>query len=229
MSRAAARKPAAKTRAVSPLRHQPSRSRVKAAPKAKARKAPPKPRAKAPPKPRAKAKPKARAPRSVEPVTFRLSRLPQPANRQSRSIAGSGTLAFGGLGWLLAGGALLWALTRKAGDAPSATLPPAPVTPPAPKPQEPPVPKPPVADPNASDREKLAIEYRRAKLAEIPRDVLVRAPSFLKFDMGTVHFFPAQDGREFAAALEEHFHSPESGLKPVGKHKGVSMFIKRTA
>jgi hypothetical protein len=162
-------------------------------------------------------------------VTFRLSRLPQPANRQSVSLRPSGTLAFGGLGWLLAGGALLWALTRKAGDAPSATLPPVPVTPPAPKPQEPPVPKPPIADPNASDREKLAIEYRRAKLAEIPRDVLVRAPSFLQFDMGTVHFFAAQDGREFAAALEEHFHSPESGLKPVGKHKGVSMFIKRTA
>jgi len=223
MSRAAARKPAAKTRATSPLRHQPSRSRVKAAPKAKARKAAP--------KPRAKAKPKARAPRSVEPVTFRLSRLPQPANRQSVSLRPSGTLAFGGLGWLLAGGALLWALTRKATDAPSATLPPAPVTPPAPKPQEPaPVtPKPPVADPNASDREKLAIEYRRAKTAEIPRDVLVRAPSFLKFDMGTVHFFQAQDGREFAAVLEEHFHSAESGLKPVGKHKGVSMFIKRTA
>ena len=226
MSRAAARKPAAKTRAASPLRHQPSRSRVKASPKKRA-KAAPKKRAKAAPKPRA------RAARAAEPVTFRLSRLPAPANRQSSGgitiSRAAGGVAFGGLGWLLAGGALLWALTRKATDAPSATLTPVPVTPPAPKPQEPIVPKPPAADPNASDREKLAIEYRRAKTAEIPRDVLVRAPGFLKFDMGTVHFFPAQDGREFAAVLEEHFHSPESGLKPVGKHKGVSMFIKRTS
>lgn len=217
MSKAAAKKkPATRTRSASPLRHQPSRSRVKAAPK---------PRAKAKPKAKAAPRAKARAPRVVEPVTFRLSRLPQPANSQPRV---SGGLAFGGLGWLIAGGALLWALTRKP-SAPSAALPP---TTPAPTPIQEPKPvtpkPPPVADPNASDREKLGIEYRRAKTVEIPRDVLVRAPSFLKFDMGTVHFFQAQDGREFAAVLEEHFHSPESGLKPVGKHKGVSMFIKRS-
>lgn len=79
-----------------------------------------------------------------------------------------------------------------------------------------------------TDAQKLAAEYRRAKTSELPRDVLARAPGFLTLPMGAISFFDSSDGRQFAAVLEEHFHSAESGLKPVGKHKGVSMFIRNT-
>ena len=32
------------------------------------------------------------------------------------------------------------------------------------------------------------------------------------------------DGRRYVGVLERHYHPPESGLKPVGAHKGISMF-----
>ena len=32
------------------------------------------------------------------------------------------------------------------------------------------------------------------------------------------------DGRRYAFCVEEHYHSPESGLTPVGTHKGVTVY-----
>lgn len=154
---------------------------------------------------------------------LRPSRLPTPANLQSRSSS-RGTLAFGGVGWALAGAAVLWMVLRKS-DAKAEPALPKPQPPEAPPVTITPTPKPTL--PVLTDAQKLAVEYRRAKSAELPRDVLARAPSFLTLPMGAISFFDSEDGRQFAAVLEEHFHSVESGLKPVGKHKGVSMFIKR--
>jgi hypothetical protein len=196
------------------------------APAARGRKAAPKRSTKraAPKKATAKrAAPKRKAAKRSAPVAiaFRPSTLPAPANRQSRASS-HGTLAFGGVGWALAGAAVLWMMLRKSDAKAEPALP---------KPQPPevvpvtPTPKPTL--PVLTDAQKLAVEYRRAKSSELPRDVLARAPSFLTLPMGAISFFDSEDGRQFAAVLEEHFHSAESGLKPVGKHKGVSMFVKR--
>jgi hypothetical protein len=32
------------------------------------------------------------------------------------------------------------------------------------------------------------------------------------------------DGRAYAFAVEPHYHSPESGLRPIGWHKGVTVY-----
>jgi hypothetical protein len=204
-----------------PAKRTSSKRRVakRAAPKRSAKKAPKRAA-------RAKSqKPKARAAsgkRSPVEIVLRPSRLPTPANLQSRS-SNRGTLAFGGVGWALAGAAVLWMLLRKS-DAKAEPALPVPSKPPEAPPVTP-TPKPTL--PALTDAQKLAVEYRRAKSSELPRDVLARAPSFLTLPMGAISFFDSEDGRQFAAVLEEHFHSAESGLKPVGKHKGVSMFVKR--
>lgn len=196
----------------------------KAPKKAAARPKPRAPRARAP-KPRASA----RGFISIDDLRAAGSRS-SGARSSSRSTAaasgavGRGAIGFGVIGWGAAGLLLLWGMSRRAEAKPLDVAPPLPpITPPKPEP----LPVDPPITPPSTDAQKLALEYRRSKQSEIPRDILIQAPTFLNLPMGAIRFVKAQDGREFAIVLEEHFHSAESGLKPVGKHKGVSVFIHR--
>jgi hypothetical protein len=217
-------------KAAAPKKAAPKRAAPKAAPKRSAPKAAPK---------RAAAPKKTAAPKRAAPVSVmaRVSRLPAPANRQEpRRLPSAGTTAavgIGGLGWLAAGAALLWILTRPS-DAPAASLPTIPVKPPEPapvpttptKPVAPDKPDGPIEDwsPDGKTLNHL-VGYHRAKQSELNREIIALSPSFLKFPVGHVEFVTTKDGKQFAAALEgSHNNHPEIG--PT--NKGVSLFVKDT-
>ncbi len=88
-----------------------------------------------------------------------------------------------------------------------------------------------LADPITPDSVQVATPtgYRRVKSAEvtppltdIAREVLA---AYGKSPLGTqvpFQFFTA----DMMAVIEEHYHEPGGPLKPWGKHKGVSLFVK---
>ncbi len=74
--------------------------------------------------------------------------------------------------------------------------------------------------------EPLAKRLRKKvhlKKGELTLAVARHAARYLSRKMGseTVRVI---DGRRYAFCVEEHYHSPESGLTPVGSHKGVTVY-----
>jgi len=81
-------------------------------------------------------------------------------------------------------------------------------------------------EPSGTPAVELATNYRRLKANEVTPALGAIAQDSLKFPLGHIEFFQS-GGKNYAASLEEHFHEPGGPLTPWGKHKGVSLFIKK--
>jgi hypothetical protein len=84
-------------------------------------------------------------------------------------------------------------------------------------------PVPPVID--YTQTPSLPADFVRATEAEVPREIDFRP--LLSYPLGTVLLFIYRE-QEYAAVLEVHYHPPGGAQKPWGKHKGVSLFIRKT-
>ncbi len=132
-----------------------------------------------------------------------------------------GKYAMNGLPWVLAAGfaSLLFFKTRESAgaQAPLAPLPGLEPVPPSPSPA--PAPKP--SAPDLSAQERVDVDFRRAKVAEIPRDILQKAKQHTKEPIGAIIFATSSvNGKEYAFVLEQHSNLPKGD-------GGVSVFIHR--
>lgn len=127
--------------------------------------------------------------------------------------------ALTGLPWVLAVtlGSLLFFKSRQSSGA-QAPIAPLPGLEPAPsRPTEPA----PIVEPEPSPQDRLDLEFRRAKAAEIPRDILLKAKQFTSQPIGAIFFAKSSmNGKEYAFVLEQHTNLPKGD-------GGVSMFIHR--
>ena len=135
--------------------------------------------------------------------------------------ASGAKIALTGLPWVIAValGSVMLLRTKDSEGEPVGAPPLAPS--PLPTPQPPVTPVTPEPKPDMSKADRLAIEFRRAKTAEIPRDILQKAKNYTSEPMGAIHFVTSTvNGKEYAFVLEQHSNLPKGDA-------GVSVFIER--
>lgn len=137
------------------------------------------------------------------------------------SRANGAKIALTGLPWVIAValGSVMLLRTKDSEGEPVGAPPLAPS--PLPAPQPPVTPVTPAPKPEQSKADRLAIEFRRAKTAEIPRDILQKAKNYTSEPMGAIHFVTSTvNGKEYAFVLEQHSNLPKGDA-------GVSVFVER--
>lgn len=164
-----------------------------------------------------KAAPKTRAPRAAK---------APPAVREMHSVIAKGSsvgkVAFGGLGWLLTAVSVAVMIFKgNNADAATGQQPVAGAPPLNPNPPIGPGPLPDTTKPKQTDQQRLDLEFRRAKTAEIPRDILGGAKLHTKEPIGVIIFETSSiNGKEYAYVLEQHANLPKGD-------GGVSVYIHR--